>query len=676
MSTQTVLLIILAAILALGLSFFQYFFRGKKAKMNILLAILRFCSWFATFLLLINPKITKEDYFIEKSNLVLLFDNSESIENLQGSTDAKGILRSFANSQALKERFSIRTHYFSDGLLNDDSINFGGSVTNLSKALRDLGEVYGISNNTYVLVTDGNQNSGSDFEFENLGTKTTVFPIVVGDTTKYEDLYISQVNVNRYTFLDNQFPFEANISYSGNQLVETELNVYLEGRRIFKEDILLSRKNNSTTISGLLKANSVGLKNLKFLVSPINSEKNVENNEKEVAIEVIDEQTKIALISSISHPDLGTLKKSIEQNQQRSVTLLKPGVPVAELDVYDFFLLYQPNRQYREVFDFLRRKGVGSFVITGADTDWSFLNSVQTNFQKESFNQIDDVIPIKNEAFGLFDLTGLEIGDFPPLKTQLGDITINTSAQALFTQQIRGVNLDSPLLFTYEFAKTRNAVLLGENIWQWRIQSYRENRNFDEFDNLIGQLMRYLADTKTRSRLELTYDPIFNAPSRAKVRAAFFDETYNFQPETNLVLTVRTKGESDTMEIPMILKSNSFEADLSSLEAGDYEFTVQVKNENISRSGRFKILDFDLENQLTSANTNKLRRLAERNNGQLFFPSQMNSLVEELLENSRFTPVQRSIKNVVSLIDFSWLLIALTVSLSLEWFIRKYNGLL
>ena len=43
-----------------------------------------------------------------------------------------------------------------------------------------------------------------------------------------------------------------------------------------------------------------------------------------VSGKVIDQKTNIALISSISHPDIGVIKRAIETNAQRKVTIVNP----------------------------------------------------------------------------------------------------------------------------------------------------------------------------------------------------------------------------------------------------------------------------------------------------------------------------------------------------------------
>jgi hypothetical protein len=120
----------------------------------------------------------------------------------------------------------------------------------------------------------------------------------------------------------------------------------------------------------------------------------------------------------------------------------------------------------------------------------------------------------------------------------------------------------------------------------------------------------------------------------------------------------------------------SYEVDLSGLEAGNYSFTVKVNNENISKSGELKILDYNVEQQFLNANVTKLQSLASHTEGTSYFIDNTSTLANDLLNDSRFATIQKSTKKVVPLIDWKYLLALIALSLAAEWFIRKYNGLI
>ena len=82
------------------------------------------------------------------------------------------------------------------------------------------------------------------------------------------------------------------------------------------------------------------------------------------------------------------------------------------------------------------------------------------------------------------------------------------------------------------------------------------------------------------------------------------------------------------------------------------------------------------EQQFLNANHYKLHQIANNSNGKSYFVANSNELISDLLNDGRYKAIQKSHKNVVPLIDWKYLLILIVLSLSAEWFIRKYNGLI
>ncbi len=677
MEIHTVLLLILAVFAALVIVYYQYFYKNRrKGRLYFILAGLRFCTILCALLLLVNPKLTKNEYFLEKSNLIVLADNSSSLGETTDGAQLKAKVDVLLTNDDLRERFEIQQYRFSSDLDQNDSLNFDGGNTDIANALSKLDEIYATGNNTVVLFTDGNQTLGRDYEYVGLQENLTVNPVVVGDTTKFEDISVGLINSNKYAFLRNKFPLEATILYKGDRNISNQVTVSMNGKSVYRQRIDFNASENSKTVEVLLEAANVGIQSIKIQVQPLDNEKNLFNNSKEIAIEVIDEKTNVTLVSEILHPDLGALKKAIESNEQRSVSIRKPAEALSRLDESDVLILYQPGGTFKSIYDQLGKDRISVLTITGTKTNWGFLNNVQESFFKENFNQEEEILPVLNNSFSTFGLADFSTEDFPPLLGNLGDIEIKKEHEVLAYQRIRGVDLDKPLFAVFKGSSAKEAVIFGENVWRWRAQTFKENESFGMFDDFIGKLMVYLSSSSGRSRLELDYELVFQNSSGAKIRAFSFDESYNFNPDANIMVSFKNGENGFSREFPMLLKGTYFEADLSDFPAGDYAFTVTETTENLKRSGNFKILDFNPEKLAVSANYEKLQRLAERNNGELFYLDNTDSLVSKLVNSEVFVPIQKSRQNVVSLIDFKVLLGVMALSLALEWFIRKYNGLI
>ena len=677
MQIQTVFLILLAAILAVVLVIYQYHYKTRgKGFLNITLSFLRFMALFSVFLLLINPKITKDQYSLEKTNLIILSDNSSSISQVEDTEQLRRVRDQIRNNTDIKERFNLSEFTFGTALNTSDSLSFSEKATNIGRALSSLNEIYAGSNTAVLMLTDGNQTLGEDYEFYAKRQKFPIYPLVIGDTASYRDVRIDQVNTNKYAFLKNKYPIEIFVSYQGKNAASTVLTIAEDGQTLYRNQLELNEIENSQIVSTVLNASTVGIKNITISLSPLENERNIANNNRQIGIEVIDEKTKIALISKILHPDLGALKKAIESNEQRTVSIEKPSITPNELEKFDLFIIYQPDTSFEKIYEYIKGKGANIFTITGPKTDWRFLNRVQSSFQKKSFDQKEEVTPVLNKGFTHFDITDFVVSEFPPIETTLGELLITASYENIMSQRIKGVDLNEPLFAVLETNTGREAVLFGENIWKWRVQSFREDQEFKKFDDFISKVILFLANTKPRSRLTIEYENIYQGLNQATIKATYFDETFVFDGNATINILLNGIDNDIRRQLPMLLKDGYYEADIRTLPPGNYNFTVDVNNNDLVKSGKFTILDYDLEQQFLSSNYRKLDRLAQSTKAFLFFPSQTFQIIEDLMNDNRYVPVQKSKQNVVSLIDFKILLGIITAALAAEWFIRKYNGLI
>jgi len=674
MESITVLYIILAAIVALGIVVFQYIYKQKaKSKIYLLLAFLRFVGVFGLLLLLINPKFSQKSYTLEKPNLVILADNSTSIA--EHGKEVKKLVSDFYTDE-ISERFQLAAYKFGTDLKVLDTLTFTDKNTNLHQSLTALKDIYAREQTVTVVLSDGNQTIGEDYSFFSSDQNYSVYPLVLGDTTKYKDISVGPILTNKYAFLKNKFPLETYIAYQGESTESVSVAIKMNDNVVHRESFKLDAQSNLKTIAIQVDANSVGIKNLEVAVSRLPEERNIENNSRTISIEVIDEKTKIALISDILHPDLGALKKSIESNEQREVSILKSNTSNSSLEEMDLFIFYQPTTRFNNAFDYAKSKNANTFIITGTQTDYRFLNNSDVGFEIENGYPEQEVFGLLNNGFTKYDISDFDLTDFPPLVSDVGPVLITTQYETLLGTQIKGLDVQQPLMAVIERNASKHAFILGENLWKWRIQTYRNSSEFDNFDEYIGNLIRYLTSSKNKSRLNVDYEKVYEGSSNTVITATYFDEAFLFDPNAKVNIKVTNMESNKIQTNPMVLKNGYFEADLSNLIAGSYQFVVSVENESKKETGSFVISEFDMENQFVSSNDEKLEKLAVNAGGRLFYPSQIDELLQDLKENEAYVPTEKSTENIVSLIDVRILLAIIVLAFAVEWFIRKYNGLI
>ncbi len=675
METLTVLYIFFAAIVALGFSLFQYFYKRKaKGTYYLLLAFFRFVGIFGIFLLLINPEFSKPSYTLEKTNLVILADNSTSI--LESGTMANNLVSEFGNSNEIAERFNIDNYKFGSDVAPLDSLSFTERITNIHKSLSSLKDVYAREQTVTVLLTDGNQTIGQDYGYFKPDSQNTVYAIVLGDTTKYRDLSVGPVQTNKYAFLNNKFQLETYISYQGNAPVAATVSISMNEQVVYRENIKLDYSNNLKPITTKIDANTVGVKNIEVRVTTVPEERNTANNSRRTTVEVIDEKTKIALVSDLLHPDLGTLKKAIESNEQRSVSIFKSSEPTATLESMDLLIFYQPTVSFRNHMAFAKLMNANTFILTGTHTDYSFLNEMNMGFEIENGYPEQEVFGLLNTSFSKYDISNLDLSDFPPLVSDAGPLLFSQPYEALLGTQIRGLDVQEPLWSVWETNARRQSLLTGEGLWKWRMQTYRNTDDFSNFDEFVGNLIRYLTTTKNKARLNVDYEKVYDGSSNVFIRATYFDEAFLFEPNAKINITVTNTTTNETSTTPMVLKNSYFEVDLTNLLPGEYSFKVTVEKEPNIENGIFSISEFDMENQFVSSNVAKLNQLALGSGGETYYPSELDVLLQDLIANDAYVPTEKRTENVVSLIDFKILLAIIAFAFAAEWFIRKYNGLI
>ena len=673
MQTTTIIYIIIALLFSIAISWFLYFYQQKgQRNVDFVLFGLRCISVFLLLLLFINPTIDRKQFIIQKSKLSVLVDNSTSIKFFQKDTLVQSIIDDFKTHSELNERFDINYYSFGDKFQLNDSLQFNESQTNIADPLNKVNKVLKNDSNAIVLITDGNQTVGNDYEYSSI--KNPVFPLVVGDTTQYKDVKISQLNVNRYSFINNQFPVEIFLQYEGNQSLKLRYTIENKGKIIYSKLISFSPQKNSQRIEASIKATQEGSNFYKAKIEYLENEKNKTNNLKNFSVEVIDKQTEVLILSSFYHPDLGALKKSIESDQQRKVSIRTLSKNNIKLNDFQLVILYQPNNEFKEIINELTTRKANYFLISGSKTDWNFVNNQNIGIRKNYLNQDENYTASFNAGFLNFSQKDIGFDNFPPLVNKYGETSISIPHQTLFFQNINGFTSQEPLLATSNVNNHKKVFLMGEGLWKWRSTSYLNSNSFQDFDEFIGNLVQFASSKKVRNRIDVNIKSIYNANARIQVGAFYVDENYQFDDRATLLFTTINKETKEKKVIPFSLTNNSYQLELTVLESGDYEYSVDVEGQNITKKGVFKINQFEIEQQFANANKEKLQRLSNKSEGVLYFENQETSLIDQLLTDKRFVSIQKSLNTKEELINWKWLLAIIVFLLSSEWLTRKYFG--
>ncbi len=625
-------------------------------------------SFFLLLLLLINPKIERTSLFTEKPSLAILVDDTKSIKFLKQSNTVKSVLSKLQDSRPLKEKFEVSFYKFSSELSVLDSLSFSGSQTNIYKTLSETDKLS--QSKATLILSDGNQTIGPSYRY--FTGRSDIYPVVFGDTAQYEDIEITKVNVNKYSYLNNQFPVEVFTYFKGNQPIKRQISITQGGKIIAKKNILIPA-NESQRVLFEIQSKNIGNQFYTVKIAPIENEKNRVNNQKDFSVNVLDEQAKILILSDFTHPDVGAFKRSIESNEKRSVVIKRPQDSFV-LEDFQAIILYQPTNNFHNILTNILDKGKNMLLVTGKQTDFSFLNSFELGFSKNYIDSEENYTASFNKGFLSFQQEDIGFNSFSPLNDIYGEISINVPHSTLLFQKVNNINTEQPLLTVFNKKQQKQAVLFGEGIWKWRAASFLKYESFKEFDAFVSNIIQYLSSVKNRNRLEVDVSAIHYANNPIVFTTYFFDENYQLDKKANLELEIENTDTKEKTILPFSKQINSYNSIVENLSSGNYRYTVREKRTGKRVRGTFKVLENQIESQFITANKREMEMLAANTSNQLYFPNQIESLIEDLLNNNEYRSIQKSKIKQENLIEW-WLILTVIVALlTFEWFARKYYG--
>ena len=148
-------------------------------------------------------------------------------------------------------------------------------------------------------------------------------------------------------------------------------------------------------------------------------------------------------------------------------------------------------------------------------------------------------------------------------------------------------------------------------------------------------------------------------------------------PVLNQQVNMELKFPDNSVQSFQFSPSNTgYQLNAGMLPPGAYSYTAKAFNgtTEFTKSGGFTVNNISVETARTIADFQLLEQLSSSTNGKRFNANALDELVNEIRNRKEITSVSFDEKKVRELIDWAPLLIALLSLLSIEWFLRKWNG--
>ncbi len=648
----------------LGLAYAYFLYNKEKGispnKLIWTLFIFRSLLISTLVFLLMEPIIKTYVNIIEQSIVIIVKDNSESINE---DVDSK---LQFLNDNL--EDLEVHKYSFSDKIVEGIVKDNNGLKTNYSNLFYELNNKYQNRNvSAIVLASDGCYNTGVNPEF--ITYDFPVYPIAFGDTNIYKDISIDNVLINEISFLGNTFPLEISLASKLIDSAESRLTIWNQSKKVHDQIIKFSDLDDYKTFIVQLTAENIGLQTYTIKLEGLQGEKNLSNNMFKVYIDIIDSRYNILILKEGNHPDLSAFKSVLDKNKNYNIEVKGINETVL-LDKYQLVVLFSAEKIPSDLI-----KSDVPLIIFDAKQD--HYSAMQTNLNFIAKGGVEDITISIHDNFRKFTFSpdlSLLISSAPPLNSLFGEYRNTGAIDNVLNQKVGNYISNKPVIFLEESNSRKLAFITAEGWWRWKLFDFSINQNNEAFDELFSKLSQYLLLQEDKSRFRIDFDKKVDENSEIIMRASLYNDSYELVNNKELELRVYDYDNNEYV-FQFTKKGDQYIVNAGILESGTYTFIAKVKDSDFIKKGIFDVKKLQLERIGLVANHQNLKKIALLSSGKLFYPNNLESLINALHKSERNKKSLHSTEKIDSLINIPWILLSLLVLISTEWIARRYSGL-
>lgn len=746
--SRTLVLAGVAGLIALSLwSYRRLASRGPVRRGDlVLLAGLRVSAILLLTLSLLEPTLRVLTVAPQQTFVGVLLDDSASltIKDQGGRARADFVGADLLAPGAelrrrLEERFKLRFFRFSDSAerLQGNRLNFAGSRTDLASALRRAREeLADVPVSGLVLVSDGADNVAGPLSETLLDLRTRELPVFViglGQESFDRDVEITRVEMPASVLQGSSVIAHVTIKARGVGSGPLHLSVEDESRILSTQEVPLTA-SDSATVRVSVRAEEAGPRRLRFKLAPVPGELVTENNEFDVAIDVVEGREKILYFEGAARFEAKFLRRAVEEDRNLQVVtlertsdnkFLRLGVDDAEELAAGFPLTREELFRYRGLIiggveasffsidqirmlsDFVSQRG-GGLLMLGSDQSFAeggyggtaVAEALPVALDDEDAPKAAGVGPSREPAkrFQWVKVNVTPLGAAQPV-TQLAATEADNDARFKALPPLSSVNRvtrvkpgastllagepetgqpgeSRVVLASQRYGRGRAFAFPVQDSWRWQMHA---DVAVDDGSHEVfwRQMLRQLVNGVS-GPVAVTLSAGLVAPDApVSISADVSDET--FIRVNDAVVTAQVQSPNgDIQEVPLrwtVDKDGEYTGELRPHERGVYEIRVAAR-----KAGKLlgedlvhvRVDDLQVEFRGAEMKGDLLRRVAAETGGRFYTASTARPLPDELT----YSPRTASVVDEKELWDMPAIFLGLLLALSSEWIFRKYRGLL
>lgn len=700
--------------------FYKYTIPPLPALRRLFLSVVRSFALTLLLFVIFEPIISFINIENKQPTVAVLLDNSQSMtiseKSAQQITELRKILDSRVIENNLNETgltyytFSSRSkklkEYFSG------AVDYSGEVTDIAAALKSVKEDSKNENlQAVVLISDGNYNQGKNPIYTAEDLNVPVYTIGVGDTSEQRDVLIAKVQTNNIAYAQTRIPVDVTVKWSGCSGENVEV-VLSEGKNIIEKKLInLNSGGAEARIRLIYEAQEEGTKKITVNVSNITGELTEKNNYKSVFIKVLKSKLKVLILGGSPSADLTAVKQALDEDQHiesLSFVQKKQGefysykmldgkekaFSQSSLDSADCLVMinFPTVITSKDILEQIKktisdqRKSV--FFICGKDVDFTRLRSIEEylpfNWTNVNSNELFVFAAIheKNKNHPLLNIESAATyegwNQLPPIFKTQTQFRSKIESDVLATIKIQNIQIDEPLILTRNINRYKSAAITGYGLWRWRLLAQGNSYTERLYASFLTHTIKWLTTKEDEKRVRVVpVREVFTTTDPIEFTAQVYDERY--QQLDDAEVNVSIEREKDLTKFILESVGNGrYEGAITNLSEGDYVYSANAvtKGRIVGEDrGKFSVGKMNIEYLDTKLNKQLLEQVAYKTGGVYADIENVDKIIKELLSKKY---EMQEITTITKVQIWNWEYIALLIVflLSIEWFIRKRNGML
>jgi len=688
--TYWFIFLLIAIIAASGVALIMYFRNKENSELSKnqvgLLMSLRFLSFFIIAFLLLSPFIKTLKKITRNPVIITAWDNSSSILSTPDSVSIAAEIAQIRDrvKNELSSKYTLVEYSFGQRAKLLDKLNFEEKRTDYSEVISAvINNHFNENIGALILVGDGIYNQGKNPLNQLSEVNFPFYTVGFGDTTEVVDSRIQDIRVNRTSFSGNKFPVEIDAQFSKLKGTPIQLSVIHDNQEIASVIVTPPNQNYFYTHEFILDAGEAGLKHFTVKTKIVENERNTKNNQAGFVINVLEKKQKILILSNGPHPDIGAIKNTLDLQTTYDVSVFTEEPYPANISEFNLLILNQLPTSGKSADDIVKNaqnNRIPILFIVGSKTFLPQLNALSQGAAvlplAGSGEEAQATLNTSYATFNLSDDFKELLSRFPPLQVSFADYELDAGFTPLFYQKIMNIETAKPLLATGTINGRKTGFIFGEGIWRWRLYNYYANQNHALFNELVNQLVQYLALRQNEDNFIVDFKPVFAETEEIILKAEVYNDAFERIKSEEVKIKIQNTANEE-FEFTFDVRDEEYILNAGYLPTGDYTFSasVDIAGKTYNETGSFTITPVNFENLDLRANHNLLYQLANESGGGFYAPNQSEQLISDLQNNNRLKATSYFQEMINELLNLKWLFFVVLLLLTVEWFLRKFWGI-